>query len=50
LFISSRLPVPSGGAVVLAMSAVFFVTLALGVVTKAVVHGSRPERPGNRGI
>jgi zinc transport system permease protein len=30
LFISSRLLVPSGGAVVLAMSALFFVTLALG--------------------
>jgi zinc transport system permease protein len=34
LFISSRLLVPSGGAVVLAMSAVFFVTLALGGVRK----------------
>ena len=32
LFISSRLLVPSGGAVVLAMSALFFVTLALGGV------------------
>jgi zinc transport system permease protein len=30
LFISTRLLVPSGGAVVLAMSALFFVTLALG--------------------
>ena len=30
LFISSRLLVPSGGAVVLAMSALFFVTLVLG--------------------
>lgn len=30
LFISSRLLVPSGGAVVLAMSALFFVTLAIG--------------------
>lgn len=30
LFISSRLLVPSGGAVVLAMSAIFFVTLAIG--------------------
>jgi zinc transport system permease protein len=32
LFISSRLLVPSGGAVVLAMSAIFFVTLAIGGV------------------
>jgi len=32
LFISSRLLVPSGGAVVLAMSALFFVTLAIGAV------------------
>jgi zinc transport system permease protein len=30
LFVSSRLQVPSGGAVVLAMSALFFVTLAIG--------------------
>ncbi len=30
LFVSTRLLVPSGGAVVLAMSALFFVTLALG--------------------
>ena len=30
LFVSSRLLVPSGGAVVLAMTALFFVTLALG--------------------
>jgi zinc transport system permease protein len=34
LFISSRLLVPSGGAVVLAMSALFFVTLALGGLRK----------------
>ena len=40
LFISSRLLVPSGGAVVLAMSALFFVTLALGGLRKpaAAVH------------
>ena len=38
LFISSRLLVPSGGAVVLAMSALFFVTLALGAL-----RGSPPE-------
>ena len=34
LFVSSRLLVPSGGAVVLAMSALFFVTLALGGLRK----------------
>jgi len=34
LFISSRLLVPSGGAVVLAMSALFFVTLALGALRR----------------
>jgi zinc transport system permease protein len=34
LFISSRLLVPSGGAVVLAMSALFFVTLAFGGLRK----------------
>ena len=40
LFISSRLLVPSGGAVVLAMSALFFVTLGLGALRKtgAAVH------------
>lgn len=36
LYISSRLLVPSGGAVVLAMSALFFVTLALGGLRRAV--------------
>jgi len=36
LFISSRLLVPSGGAVVLAMSALFFVTLGLGALRKTV--------------
>ena len=35
LFISSRLLVPSGGAVVLAMSVLFFVTLALGWLRSA---------------
>ena len=35
LFISSRLLVPSGGAVVLAMSALFFVTLTLGWLRNA---------------
>jgi zinc transport system permease protein len=35
LFISTRLLVPSGGAVVLAMSALFFVTLALGSLRSA---------------
>ena len=39
LFISSRLLVPSGGAVVLAMSALFFVTLALGALRKTVAAG-----------
>lgn len=34
LFISSRLLVPSGGAVVLAMSALFFVTLLLGALRR----------------
>ena len=36
LFISSRLLVPSGGAVVLAMSALFFVTLLLGALRRRV--------------
>lgn len=36
LFISSRLLVPSGGAVVLAMSALFFITLALGSLRKVL--------------
>ena len=36
LFISSRLLVPSGGAVVLAMSALFFVTLAIGGLRTAL--------------
>jgi zinc transport system permease protein len=36
LFISSRLLVPSGGAVVLAMSILFFVTLALGGLRTAL--------------
>jgi zinc transport system permease protein len=36
LFISSRMLVPSGGAVVLAMSALFFVTLALGGLRTAL--------------
>jgi zinc transport system permease protein len=35
LFISTRLLVPSGGAVVLALSALFFVTLALGALRPA---------------
>jgi len=35
LFISSRLLVPSGGAVVLAMSGLFFVTLAFGWLRSA---------------
>ena len=34
LFISSRLLVPSGGAVVLAMSVLFFVTLAIGALRR----------------
>ena len=38
LFISSRLLVPSGGAVVLAMSAIFFVTLAIAGV-RALLAG-----------
>jgi len=38
LFISSRLLVPSGGAVVLAMSALFFLTLAIGGV-RALLGG-----------
>jgi len=38
LFISSRLLVPSGGAVVLAMSALFFVTLAIGGVRTLLSH------------
>jgi zinc transport system permease protein len=36
LFISSRLLVPSGGAVVLAMSVLFFVTLAIGGLRTAL--------------
>lgn len=40
LFISSRLLVPSGGAVVLAMSALFFVTLAIGGVRTLLGAGS----------
>jgi len=36
LFISSKLLVPSGGAVVLAMSALFFVTLGLGSLRRAL--------------
>jgi zinc transport system permease protein len=40
LFISSQLLVPSGGAVVLAMSALFFVTLAIGGVRSLL--GSAP--------
>jgi zinc transport system permease protein len=40
LFISSRLLVPSGGAVVLALSALFFVTLAIGGV-RTWVAGDR---------
>jgi zinc transport system permease protein len=36
LFISTRLLVPSGGAVVLAMSALFFVTLALGELRRSL--------------
>jgi zinc transport system permease protein len=36
LFISSRMLVPSGGAVVLAMSALFFITLALGGLRTAL--------------
>ena len=44
LFISSRLLVPSGGAVVLAMSAVFFITLALGGLRKtAAASAPRPD-------
>ena len=34
LFLSSRFLVPSGGAVVLAMSAIFFLTLAIGRLTR----------------
>lgn len=37
LFISSRLQVPSGGAVVLAMSGLFFVTLAISGVRAALI-------------
>ena len=44
LFISTRLLVPSGGAVVLALSALFFVTLALGWV-RAVVTAAPSEEP-----
>ncbi len=40
LFISSRLQVPSGGAVVLALSVLFFCTLALGGL-RALVVGDR---------
>lgn len=36
LFISSRFLVPTGGAVVLAMSALFFITLALATVRRAL--------------
>jgi len=41
LFISSRLQVPSGGAVVLALSVLFFCTLALGWL-RALARGDRP--------
>ena len=48
LFISSRLLVPSGGAVVLAMSSLFFVTLALGwvrtIVSQRGGHGQARGR------
>jgi len=44
LFVSSRLLVPSGGAVVLAMSALFFVTLALAGVRS--VLGRTPATDG----
>lgn len=40
LFISSRLLVPSGGAVVLAMSGLFFVTLTLGGLRTLLSHES----------
>ena len=40
LFISSQLLVPSGGAVVLAMSVLFFVTLAIGGVRTLLGSGS----------
>jgi zinc transport system permease protein len=42
LFISSRLLVPSGGAVVLAMSALFFVTLLLGEVRRWIGSAATP--------
>jgi zinc transport system permease protein len=42
LFISSRLLVPSGGAVVLAMSVLFFVTLAIGGLRTALRKERRP--------
>ena len=43
LFISSRLLVPSGGAVVLAMSMLFFVTLAIAGV-RTLIGTHRPRR------
>jgi zinc transport system permease protein len=43
LFISSRLLVPSGGAVVLAMSALFFVTLLLGEVRRWIGSAATPS-------
>jgi zinc transport system permease protein len=46
LFISSRLLVPSGGAVVLAMSVLFFVTLGMGGlrgVVRATPHAETPR-------
>ena len=38
LFVSARLPVPSGGAVVLLLTGVFFVTLALGALLRALAR------------
>ena len=44
LFISSRLRVPSGGAVVMAMSTIFFVTLAIGAGRDHLARRGSPAR------